>query len=63
MTSEKNFWPSAQKDLATPLNFDENLSEAVRKYPVLYDKRSPRFKDKNKNKQALSDSFSEVKII
>ena len=39
---------------------EETLSEAVRKYPVLYDKGSQDFKDRRKKKLAWDDVAKET---
>ena len=39
---------------------EEKLSEAVRKYPVLYDKASSHFKDKREKKLAWDDVTRET---
>ena len=43
-------------------NFDENLAEAVRRYPSLYDKASPVFKDKHKKKNAWENIAKELDL-
>ena len=46
---ELNRKPSSRENILTQLNMaEERLAEAVRKYPVLYDKSDKYFKDKNK---------------
>ena len=42
------------------MNIEEKLSEAVRKYPYLYDKESLHFKDKRKKKLAWDDVEKET---
>ena len=44
--------------MATTL--DERIAEAVRKYPVLYDKSCKDFKDKNKKRIAWSEVAKET---
>jgi len=39
---------------------EEKLSEAVRKYPALYDKSSPHFKDRRKKQLAWDDVANET---
>ena len=41
-------------------SIEEKLSEAVRKYPVLYDKGSQDFKDRRKKKLAWDDVAEET---
>ena len=41
---------------------EQKLSEAVRKYPVLYDKQDSHFKDRVKKKLAWSDVAKEMKL-
>ena len=41
---------------ATAISFDEKLAEEVRKFPILYDKSSPDFK----NRQMKVDSWKSV---
>ena len=41
---------------------EQKLAEAVRKYPVLYDKQDKYFKDKNKKRLARQDVAKEVKL-
>ena len=39
---------AAAKKKVSPVSFDEKLAEEVRKFPILYDKSSSDFKDKQK---------------
>ena len=39
---------------------DEKLAESVRKFPLLYDKSSKEFKDKQKKERAWEDVAKEV---
>ena len=53
---ELNRKPSSGENILTRLNMaEERLAEAVRKYPVLYDKSDKYFKDKNKKLLAWED--------
>ena len=38
--------------MAASISFDERLAEEVRKFPILYDKSSPEFKNKQKKADA-----------
>ena len=40
--------------------FNEKLAEAVRRFPALYDKSCPDYKDKNKRKLAWEDVSRDV---
>jgi len=42
--------------------FDEILSQCVRKYPILYDKRDPSFRDKIKKNSAWNNVAEELKV-
>ena len=41
---------------------EQKLAEAVRKYPVLYDKQDKYFKDRNKKKLAWEDVAKEMDL-
>ena len=41
-------------------NFEERISEEIRKYPVLYDKGNVFFKDRNKKNLAWTDVATAV---
>ena len=63
-TNQKEFRPTPPR-----LNYnqdggftDEKLAEAVRKYPVLYDKRCSVFKEKMKKKLAWNDVSKTVGV-
>ena len=43
-------------------SFDENLSEAVRKYRVLFHKSDPGFKDRHRRKNAWKNMAEELKV-
>ena len=49
------------KKMKMAVQEEEPLSEAVRKYPVLYDKADRYFKDKVKKQLALEDVAKEAK--
>ena len=42
--------------------FDEILSESVRKYPALYDKTNPSFKDRMKKNNAWENVAEELNV-
>lgn len=44
---------NSKKNMAAPL--DEKIAEAVRRFPVLYDKSCKDFKDNNKKMNAWED--------
>ena len=47
---------------ATCPRFGENLSEAVRKYPALYDKSDPGFNDRHNKSNAWTSAARELTI-
>ena len=58
MRQEENM----QKNIKMAALQEERLSEAVRKYPVLYDKADRYFKDKAKKQLDLEDVAKEANL-
>ena len=56
-------WKNLRNKIFKITDKKELLSEAVRRYPVLYDRSHNTFKDKNKKKLARNDVAKEVDYL